>query len=160
MATALQTAARSTTLRFDCSLNGTSGSRTHRSPRFELGRCAGLRTVPFPLPVDHSAPPMGFEPMASTLTGWRALQAAPRGRSPKPYFQRRHAVIKRKSPMLLTPGLETPRGVHDRPGINSDGDRANSPNARRIASYPDHVASARRSLFPRSEARTFVTSYI
>jgi hypothetical protein len=27
-----------------------------------------------------SAPPMGFEPMISTLTEWRALQAAPRGR--------------------------------------------------------------------------------
>jgi hypothetical protein len=26
--------------------NGTGGSRTHRSPRFELGRFAGLRTVP------------------------------------------------------------------------------------------------------------------
>ena len=30
-------------------------------------------------PFTHSAPPMGFEPMVSTLTGWRALQAAPRG---------------------------------------------------------------------------------
>ncbi len=28
----------------------------------------------------HSAPPMGFEPTISTLTGWRALRAAPRGR--------------------------------------------------------------------------------
>ena len=57
--------------------DGTSGSRTHRSPRFELGRFAGLRTVPS---LPHPAPPTGFEPTISTLTGWRALQAAPRGR--------------------------------------------------------------------------------
>lgn len=29
---------------------------------------------------DRPAPPMGFEPTISTLTGWRALRAAPRGR--------------------------------------------------------------------------------
>jgi hypothetical protein len=57
-----------------CSSRG--GSRTHkRSPRFELGRFAGLRTVLC------RASPMGFEPMISTLTGWRALQAAPRGQN-------------------------------------------------------------------------------
>ena len=47
---------------------------TDKSPRFELGRFTGLRTVPFP-----QASPAGFEPAISTLTGWRALQAAPRG---------------------------------------------------------------------------------
>ena len=54
--------------------NGTGGSRTHRSPRFGhrpkggRGRFTDLRTVPhFHI---HSAPPMGFEPMISTLTGW------------------------------------------------------------------------------------------
>ena len=67
MATALQAAVRSTALPRNC---GTSGSRTHRSPRFELGRFAGLRTVLSFL--THSAPPMGFEPTISTLTGWRA----------------------------------------------------------------------------------------
>jgi hypothetical protein len=30
---------------------------------------------------NEPAPPMGFEPTVSTLTGWRALRAAPRGRS-------------------------------------------------------------------------------
>ena len=38
--------------------------------------------------MNLKASPIGFEPTASTLTGWRALQAAPRGRSflriPKP----------------------------------------------------------------------------
>src|SRR5271156_997088 len=43
--------------------------------RFELGRFTGLRTVP-----SIEASPAGFEPAISTLTGWRALQAAPRGR--------------------------------------------------------------------------------
>ncbi len=76
MATGLQPAVRSTTLDPRC--DGTSGSRTHRSPGFEPGRFAGLRTVP----IDRitRAPPMGLEPTISTLTGWRALRAAPRGR--------------------------------------------------------------------------------
>jgi hypothetical protein len=79
MATVLQAAVRNTTLRSMPSDIDTSGSRTHRSPRFELGRFSRLRTVPC---FDISrAPPMGFEPTISTLTGWRALQAAPRGRS-------------------------------------------------------------------------------
>ena len=55
--------------------SGTGGSRTRRSPRFELGRFAGLRTVPL-----LRASPTGFEPVISCLTGRRALQAAPRGR--------------------------------------------------------------------------------
>ena len=59
------------------SSSSTGGSRTHRIPGFEPGRFAGLRTVPS-LP---SAPPTGFEPAISTVTEWRALQAAPRRRN-------------------------------------------------------------------------------
>jgi hypothetical protein len=84
MAAGLQPAVRITT---QVETNhGTSRIRTHSSPRFELGRFAGLRIVPFhvlrsgPIRSDP-APPMGFEPTISTLTGWRALRAAPRGRS-------------------------------------------------------------------------------
>ncbi len=48
------------------------------------GGCA-TDTGARPCPADawsifHPAPPVGFEPTASTLTGWRALRAAPRGR--------------------------------------------------------------------------------
>ena len=49
------------------------GSRTHNTRRFELRRFSGLRTAP--------ASPGGFEPPISTVTGWRALLAALRGRS-------------------------------------------------------------------------------
>jgi hypothetical protein len=55
--------------------SSTGGIRTHRTPGFEPGRCAGWRTVP----MRRLAPPMGFEPTISTLTGWRALRAALRG---------------------------------------------------------------------------------
>ena len=88
--------------------SSTGGNRTpRRSRRFELRRFTGLRTVPWvafrlqisdlvrrrrstcPSPnlnseicnLKSAASPIGFEPTASTLTGWRALQAAPRGRS-------------------------------------------------------------------------------
>ena len=41
----------------------------------------GLSLAALPVCVPcQQASPMGFEPMISTLTGWRALQAAPRGR--------------------------------------------------------------------------------
>jgi hypothetical protein len=70
-----------------------------QSPRFELGRFADLRTVPWKLRVEcpesratgsglstldsplHSASPAGFEPAISCVTGKRALQAAPRGQN-------------------------------------------------------------------------------
>ena len=56
-------------------LSGGGGSRTRRSPRFELGRFSGLRTAP----SFSKTPPTGFEPAISCVTGRRALQAAPRG---------------------------------------------------------------------------------
>src|SRR5260221_5694400 len=52
-----------------------------------LAALPSLRTVlphPCPLPKGegkYRTSPMGFEPMTSTVTGWRALQAAPRGQS-------------------------------------------------------------------------------
>ena len=46
-----------------------------QSPRFGLGRFAGLRTAPCSL----KAPSTGFGPAISCVTGRRALQAAPRG---------------------------------------------------------------------------------
>ncbi len=55
--------------------SGAGGSRTRRSPRFELGRFADLRTAP----CSSKAPSTGFEPVISCVTGRRALQAAPRG---------------------------------------------------------------------------------
>jgi hypothetical protein len=43
----------------------------------------GLSLAALPVCVPcRRASPMGFEPMFSTLTGWRALQAAPRGQDP------------------------------------------------------------------------------
>ncbi len=62
-----------------------------------------------------------------------------------------------KARWFSTPGLETPRGVHDRPGVNSAGDRADadSPNARRLASHPgnpDSVVTTRGPSPPRSRA--------
>jgi hypothetical protein len=43
----------------------------------------GLSLAALPVCVPcRRASPMGFEPMTSTVTGWRALQAAPRGRNP------------------------------------------------------------------------------
>ncbi len=59
--------------------------------------------------------------------------------------------------MLSTPGLETPRRIQDRPGVNSDGNRVDegSPNARRTESHPDPdiaVNTCSPSL-PRSQAR-------
>ena len=57
-------------------VSSTGGSRTHkRSPRFELGRFTCLRTAP-----NRQASPVGLEPTISTVTGWRALLAALRGR--------------------------------------------------------------------------------
>lgn len=41
----------------------------------------GLSLAALPACVPCQASPMGFEPTASTLTGWRALLAAPRGQS-------------------------------------------------------------------------------
>ena len=69
-------------------IDGTSGSRTHRSPRFELGRFAGLRIVPCCAVLSSlirckPAPPRGFEPLISTLTGWRELQLLRRGKIAK-----------------------------------------------------------------------------
>ena len=58
------------------SSSGAGGSRTRRSPRFELGRFSDLRTAP----LLSKAPSTGFEPAISCVTGRRALQAAPRGR--------------------------------------------------------------------------------
>ena len=55
-------------------LSSTGGSRTHRPRRFELRRFASLRTARI------KASPIGFEPTISTVTGWRALLAALRGR--------------------------------------------------------------------------------
>src|SRR5206468_11571190 len=41
----------------------------------------GLSLAALPVCVPcRRASPMGFEPMISTVTGWRALQTAPRGR--------------------------------------------------------------------------------
>jgi len=56
----------------------------------------------------------------------------------------------------VTPGLETPRGDHDRPGVNIVGDRMDLRNNRRIAACPDpvHVVDARRSFLPRSQAHS------
>jgi hypothetical protein len=56
--------------------SGAGRSRTDRSPRFELGRFACLRTAPQSL----KASPAGFEPAISCVTSRRALLAAPRGR--------------------------------------------------------------------------------
>jgi hypothetical protein len=52
-----------------------------QTPRFELGRYAGSRTVP----RLTQAPQTGFEPVTSTLTEWRANQAAPQGRTSLPH---------------------------------------------------------------------------
>lgn len=59
--------------------DGVSGSRTQTGP--------GLNRLPLPLGYHAElllsllqAPPIGFEPTISTVTGWRALHAAPRGR--------------------------------------------------------------------------------
>ena len=61
-----------------------------QSPRFELGRFAGLRTAP----CSWQAPATGFGPRApprsggrSCVTGRRALQAAPRGHVHVPVAQ-------------------------------------------------------------------------
>ena len=55
--------------------NGTGGSRT-RSRQF-----LRLAALPFCVPCRNQASPTGFEPVISTVTEWRALQAAPRGRN-------------------------------------------------------------------------------
>ena len=62
-------------------LSSTGGSRTHKPRRFELRRFASLRTAP------SKASPIGFEPTISTVTGWRALLAALRGRVLYPVAQ-------------------------------------------------------------------------
>ena len=76
MATALQAAVRNTTLSLETTL-----AREGVEPTDHQGLSLAALPVCVPCrPVHiHSAPPMGFEPMISTLTGWRALQAAPRG---------------------------------------------------------------------------------
>ena len=74
-----------------------------QTPRFELGRYAGSRTVPHLT----QAPQTGFEPVTSTLTEWRALQAAPQGRkstfdlSRAPGGNRTHtsAIPRRQAPV-------------------------------------------------------------
>ena len=45
----------------------------------EIYSCLSLAALPVCVPCQQASP-MGFEPMISTVTGWRALQAAPRGR--------------------------------------------------------------------------------
>jgi hypothetical protein len=72
------------------SSSGAGGSRTRRSPRFELGRFADLRTAP----QSSQAPSTGFEPAISCVTGRRALQAAPRGQciSNDPGGTRTHSI--------------------------------------------------------------------
>ena len=111
------------------SASGTGGSRTHRSPRFELGRFAGLRTVPF-FPL--SAPPMGFEPAISTLTGWRALRAAPRRRDrmAQEGFEPSASLVLSESglpvayraehlhPDASNPGTQGGSRTHRRPGLS------------------------------------------
>lgn len=60
--------------------SSTGGSRTHRHEDLSpaaLPVCVPCR--PFIL-LRTPAPSMGFEPTTSTVTGWRALRAAPRGR--------------------------------------------------------------------------------
>lgn len=84
--------------------SGDDGSRTHRSllarqtrprgtcvPVFSTpGRtrtCARLLVRELPLPLGHgskSVVPAGFEPATSTMSTWRALQAAPRNYSVGP----------------------------------------------------------------------------
>jgi hypothetical protein len=63
--------------------NSTGGIRTHnQSRRFELRRFTKV-CVPCQIAAGcclAKAPPTGFEPVASTVTGWRALQTAPRRR--------------------------------------------------------------------------------
>ena len=58
--------------------SSTGGTRTHRTPGFEPGCFAGLRTVPSLTYL--IAPPAGFEPATSSLTTRRALRTAPRRR--------------------------------------------------------------------------------
>jgi hypothetical protein len=61
-------------------LDGTGGIRTHTHQGLSLAaRPVGVPCLSLVFP-NHPAPPMGFEPTVSTLTGWRALRAAPRGR--------------------------------------------------------------------------------
>ena len=96
--------------------------------RFELRRSASWRTVPDSRGIAvrrgiaaHSAPrtdftrnnqkasPTGFEPVISTLTGWRALQAAPRGRATEHACRaasERRAVVTSKYKKMAQVGLE------------------------------------------------------
>ncbi len=56
-----------------------------------------------------SQPPMGFEPTVSTLTGWRALRAAPRGQYEKKTFRQmvchRSKVVSIGKPPALTAAI-------------------------------------------------------
>jgi hypothetical protein len=52
--------------------------RASREPSVENSERYGSDSEHWTL--DTSAPPIGFEPTISTVTGWRALLAAPRGR--------------------------------------------------------------------------------
>ena len=69
---------------------GTSGIRTHTHRGLSSaaipvrGSCRrstfGFRVSDFEFRISQASP-MGFEPTISTVTGWRALRAAPRGQS-------------------------------------------------------------------------------
>jgi hypothetical protein len=62
-------------------------------------------------------------------------------------------------PDAFDTGPWTPRGVRDRPDVKSAGDRADSPKARRLASYPDIASNPVQSFLPRTQAVCFVASY-
>ena len=91
-------------------IDGTSGSRTH------IHQGLSLTALPICVPCRFrmertsslAAPPMGFEPTISTLTGWRALRTAPRGREIAFAFSRSSRLD-----MISTGGRVAPR-----PGLN------------------------------------------
>jgi hypothetical protein len=87
MAAGLQPAVRSTTLGFVGSMARVGVEPTdHQGLSLAaLPVCVSCRvsgTVESDVIRHNSAPPRGFEPLISTLTGWRAFQAAPRGPIP------------------------------------------------------------------------------
>ena len=137
------------------------------------GRCRHLfsRQAPDPagwLPATHfvpfPVPGAGIEPAASAFRARRHYQQQlPRNeldyRLPRIL---RQAVgfeifrpIKRRGPMLATPGLGIPRRGRGGSGVNSV-DGANSSRARRLASYPDSAGNPARSSPPRSQSVGFI----
>src|SRR5947199_5683385 len=54
-------------------------ARVGVEPTHHQGLSLAALPVCVPCRLTDPAPPMGFEPTISTLTGWRALPAAPRG---------------------------------------------------------------------------------